>query len=106
MVLRYSLLHGNGKYILRVDDGVVEVGQGSCVTLLVENHGREPLRLEEGTELGGVSPAEVLEGGFSGREWESGFAKAVLNTRCVHQLMTAKDPGDGRNDVSCGSAAR
>ena len=26
------------------------------------------------------------------------FAKAVLNTRCVHQLMTAEEPGDGRNE--------
>ena len=70
VILRYSLLQGKREDILRVDDGVVEFGEGSCVTLLVENHGREPLRLEEGTELGGVSPAEVLEGGFSGREWE------------------------------------
>ena len=99
--LRETVLFTAGKRedILRADDGVVEVGEGSCVTLLLENHGSEPLRLEEGTELGGVSPAGILEGGFYGREWESGFANAVLNTRCVHQLMTAEEPGDGRNET-------
>ena len=42
-------------------DCVVEVGEERCVSLLVENHGGEVVRLEEGEHLGQMAPAEVLE---------------------------------------------
>ena len=41
-------------------DGLVEVGDGSCVTLIMENRGFEPILLKEGMELGETTMVEVL----------------------------------------------
>ena len=42
-------------------DSLVEVGEGTCVALVVENHGQEPIRLKKGTTLGSVIPVMEVE---------------------------------------------
>ena len=65
-------------------DGVVEVGEGPCVMLVVENHGREMLRLKRGVQLGSVTAAEIAPG-------QGGAKVDVLETACVCRLATSKD---------------
>ena len=48
--------------VIQLGDGLVEVGEGQCVTLVVENHRPEALQLKRGMELGGVVPAEEVAG--------------------------------------------
>jgi len=76
-------------------DGMVEVGDGPCVTLVVENHGRETLRLEGGVELGSVAVVEVAGvGGPSGSG--SGADANLLETACVCHLAAAGDSAESR----------
>ena len=42
-------------------DSVLEVGEGGCVNLIVENHSLEPAKLKKGTILGEVAEVEEVE---------------------------------------------
>ena len=42
-------------------DGLVKVGDGSCVTLIMENRGFEPIQLKQRMELGETTMVEVLK---------------------------------------------
>jgi len=82
---------------VKLADGMVEVGDGPCVTLVVENHGRETLRLEGGVELGSVAVVEVAGvGGPNGSE--SGADANLLETACVCHLATAGDLAESRTE--------
>ena len=71
---------------IQLADGVVEVGEGPYVTLLVENHRPEALRLERGMELGGVIPAEEVIS--QGHSEEDGGATGTMEAGYVCSLMT------------------
>ena len=64
------MLYTQGKQVheLVIADSVVEVGESGCVTVVVENHGGEVVRLSEGKWLGNVTPVEVVETRENGGE--------------------------------------
>ena len=43
-------------------DSVLEVGDGNCVNLIVENYGLEPAHLRKGTILGEIAEVEEVLG--------------------------------------------
>lgn len=45
---------------LQMADGAVEVGKDLFVTLVIQNHGTKPVRLEKGVQLGMVDPVELV----------------------------------------------
>ena len=49
-----------GEMGLKMADGAVEVGEDRFVTLVIQNHGTEPVRLEKGVRLGMVDPVELV----------------------------------------------
>ena len=46
---------------LVMEDSAVEVGEETYVTLVVQNHGMEPVQLDSGMRLGEVVPIELVE---------------------------------------------
>ena len=65
-------------------DSAVELQQGRCLTLIMENHGPEPVCLKQGTILGGVTPVTKVtsigcEGaqGTSEQDLEDGFIQSL-----------------------------
>ena len=75
-------------------DGLVEVGNGPCVTLVLKNHGRETLRLERGMEIGSVVAVEVPGGEVPMAMEESGAKD--LEMASVHNLIAFGDSVKGR----------
>ena len=47
---------------MRMADSLVEVGDGSCVTLVLENCSHSPVRLKKGTRLAETTSVEVVKG--------------------------------------------
>ena len=45
---------------LRMEESVVEVGGGHCVTLVMENRSHSPIRLKKGTKLGETFAVDIL----------------------------------------------
>ena len=81
------MLFTQGKQVpeLVIADSAVEVGESGCVTVVVENHGGEVVRLSEGEWLGEVTPVEVVETRENGGK-----------ERVVRQLELSPKEAEGR----------
>ena len=74
-----------------MEDGVLEVGDGRCVVLVVENRSKQSVQLEEGMKFGTTVTAEVVSGVEVVEE-----AKKTPNGMQVHQITTGGMPDDSR----------
>ena len=67
-------------------------------SLIVENNGRESLRLERGVELESVAVVEVAGVGGPSGDDRSGVGVNLPETACVHHLTAADDSAESRGE--------
>ena len=73
-------------------DAVVGVDDGKGMTLLITNHGTEPVRLESGEVLGSLHPATLVEDGSPLDDVIDDMVEADLrSTPCTAALQGETD---------------
>ena len=72
---------------LAMPDSMVELNQGKCLTLIMENHGRETLHLRKGVTLGDVTPVTEVAG-----TERDGSPGAWTEDGSVRMFTTGEDP--------------